>query len=315
MQPNSNNSDKKPADRLLKMPGKRDRGPIDFKTRIAEYEGEIMAIATRDVVTAQRTTTIMQAVEIMTRAGFRRLPIVDAGTHHLRGIVTVSDIINFMGGGDKFNLVQVKHGGNFLAAINEELREIMTPHLVTMPITGSIGDAIDIIINKNVGGIPITDAEGGLKGIVTERDVMKVLTTEHSGRRAEDIMKSSVRVTSPDTPIGNVCREMVKCRFRRLPVVVDDVLCGIVTATDIMSYLGKGKAFEQLTTGDSAEVMGAPVRSLLSGELHTTTPDRNIHDVALEMIRRRVGAFPVIEDSRLVGLVTEYDLVKAFAEE
>ncbi|MBA7471676.1 hypothetical protein ES707_06985 [subsurface metagenome] len=144
---------------------------------------------------------------------------------------------------------------------------------------------------------------------------MKVLTTEHSGRRVEDIMRSSVRVTSPDTPIGNVCKEMVKCRFRRLPVVVDDVLCGIVTATDIMSYLGKGKAFEQLTTGDSAEVMGAPVRLLLSGELHTTTPDRNIHDTALEMIQRRVGAFPVIEDSHLVGLVTEYDLVKAFAEE
>jgi len=108
---------------------------------------------------------------------------------------------------------------------------------------------------------------------------------------------------------------MVKCRFRRLPVVVDDVLCGIVTATDVMSYLGKGRAFEQLTTGDSAEVMGAPVRSLLSGELYTTTPDRNIHDIAVEMIQRRIGAFPVIEDSRLVGLVTEYDLVKAFAEE
>ncbi len=315
MQPNPNNSDKKPADRLLKMPGRRERGPVDFKTRIADHEGEIMAIATRDVVTAQRTTTIIQAVEIMTRAGFRRLPVVDAGTHRLRGIVTVSDIIDFMGGGDKFNLVQVKHGGNFLAAINEGLREIMTPHLVTMPVAGNIADAIDIIVNRSIGGIPITDTEGELKGIVTERDVMKALTTEHSGRRAEDVMRSSVRVTSPDTPIGKVCEEMVKCRFRRLPVVVDDVLCGIVTATDIMSYLGKGKAFEQLTTGDSAEVMGAPVRSLLSGELHTTTPDRNIHDIALEMIQRRVGAFPVIEDSHLVGLVTEYDLVKAFAEE
>ncbi len=144
---------------------------------------------------------------------------------------------------------------------------------------------------------------------------MKVLTTEHSSRTVEDVMTSSVRVTGPDTPIGKVCEEMVKCRFRRLPVVVDEVLCGIVTATDIMNYLGKGKAFEQLTTGDSAEVMGAPVRSLLSGELHTTTLDRNIHDVAIELIRRRIGAFPVIEDSRLVGLVTEYDLVKAFAEE
>jgi CBS domain-containing protein len=68
-----------------------------------------------------------------------------------------------------------------------------------------------------------------------------------------------------------------------------------------------------LTTGDSAEVMGAPVRSLLSGELYTITPERNIHEIALEMIRRRVGALPVIEDSHLVGLVTEYDLVKAFS--
>ncbi|MBA7471678.1 Inosine-5'-monophosphate dehydrogenase [subsurface metagenome] len=201
MQPNPNNSDKKPADRLLKMPGKRDRGPIDFKTRIADHEGEIMAIATRDVVTAQRTTTIIQAVEIMTREGFRRLPVVDAGTHRLRGIVTVSDIIDFMGGGDKFNLVQVKHGGNFLAAINEGLREIMTPQLVTMPVTGNIADAVDIIVNRNIGGIPITDTEGELKGIVTERDVMKVLTTEHSGRRVEDIMRSSVRVTSPATSV------------------------------------------------------------------------------------------------------------------
>jgi CBS domain-containing protein len=297
------------------MPGKFDRGPVDFKSRPADYEGEIMTIATRNVVTAQRTTPIIQAVEIMTREGFRRLPIIDAGTRHLRGIVTVTDIIDFMGGGDKFNLVQVKHGGNFLAAINEGLREIMTSNTITMPVAGSIGDAVDIIVNRNIGGIPITDPEGTLKGIVTERDVMKVLTTEHSNRKAEDIMKPSVRVTSPDTPIGKVCEEMIKCRFRRLPVVVDDVLCGIVTATDIMNYLGKGKAFEQLTTGDAAEVMGAPVRSLLSGELHTITPDRNIHDIAVEMIQRRVGALPVIEDSHLVGLVTEYDLVKAFAEE
>lgn len=274
-----------------------------------------MAIATRDVVVAHQTTTIIQAVEIMTREGFRRLPIVDAGTHRLRGIVTGSDIIDLMGGGDKYNLVQVKHGGNFLAAVNEELREIMTEHPVTMPVTGSITDAVDIIVNRKIGGIPITDNDGELKGIVTERDVMMVLATEHSRCRVEDIMTSSVRVTTPDTPISKVCEKMVKCRFRRLPVVTDDVLCGIVTATDIMRYLGEGKAFEHLTTGDAAEVMATPVRLLLSGELYTTTPYKNIHEVALEMLRRQVGALPVIEDSHLVGLVTEYDLVKAFSRE
>jgi CBS domain-containing protein len=306
---------KKQADKLLKMPGKLDRGPVDFKSRIADHEGEIMAIATRNVVTAQQTTTIIQAVEIMTREGFRRLPIVDAGTHRLRGIVTVTDIINFMGGGDKFNLVQVKHRGNFLAAINEGLREIMTQQPITMPASGNIADAVGIIINRRVGGIPIVDAEENLNGIVTERDVMKVLTTENSSLRVEDIMNASVRVTSPNSPVGKVCHEMIKCRFRRLPVVVDDVLCGIITATDIMNYLGNGQVFERLSTGDAAEVMSVPVRSLLSGELYTTTPDKNVHDIAIEMMQRHVGALPVIEDSHLVGLVTEYDLVKAFAEE
>lgn len=296
------------------MPGKLNRGPVDFKTKIVEYEGEIMAIATKDVITAQQTTSIIQAVGTMTREGFRRLPVVDAGTHRLRGIVTVSDIINFMGGGDKFNLVQIKHKGNFLAAINGGLREIMTPRLVTMSMAGNIGDAVDIIINRCVGGIPIIDSEENLRGIVTERDVMRVLTTENSDRLVEDIMESSVRVTSPDASIGNVCEEMVKHRFRRLPVVIDGVLCGIITATDVMNYLGRGKAFEQLTTGDSAEVMGAPIRSLLSGELYTTTPEQNIHDIAVEMIQRGIGAFPVIENSHLVGLITEHDLVKAFAE-
>ena len=49
---------------------------------------------------------------------------------------------------------------------------------------------------------------------------------------------------------------MTKYRFRRLPVVSDDVLYGIVTATDIMRYLGSREVFSRLTTGNVAEVTG-----------------------------------------------------------
>ncbi|KUG19706.1 MAG: CBS domain-containing protein [Methanomicrobiaceae archaeon] len=308
-----NDKREKQADKLLKMPGRLERGPVEFKSRIVEQNGEIMAIATRNVISIPLTTSIISAVEIMTRESFRRLPIVDAGSLRLRGIVTAGDIINFMGGGDKFNLVQKKHSGNFLAAINESVREIMTRHLVTVPDTAHIADAVDIIINKRVGGIPVINTDGSMKGIVTERDVMKVLATENSDMMVEDIMSTSLRVTTPQSPIGRVCQEMVKYRFRRLPVVVDDVLCGIVTATDIINYLGRGQVFEKLITGDVAEVMGLPMRTLISGELHTTTPDRNIHDIAVEMLQKRVGGLPVIEDAHLIGLVTEFDLVKAFS--
>lgn len=303
----------KQGDRLLKMQGKLDRGPVEFKSHLVTKEGEVMAIATQEVVSAPPTRTIFAAVEQMTKCGFRRLPVTDAGTHKLRGIITSGDVINFMGGGDKYQLVKVRHGGNLLAAVNESVRTIMTQQPETLPHDARIGDAVEVILKKKIGGIPIVDKEGVLSGIVTERDVLRVLGADRSTLSVEDVMSSALRVTAPDTPISDVTHDMTKYRFRRLPVVSDEVLYGIVTATDVMRYLGSREVFGRMTTGNVAEVTGLPVRTLINGELFTTTPEKNINEAAREMLEKNIGALPVIEDSRLIGLVTEFDLVRAFA--
>lgn len=305
----------KQGDKLLKMPGKLDRGPVDFKSRIAEREGEIMAIATRNVISVPPTMSILGAVETMTSWGFRRLPIVDPGTRKLRGIITSGDIINLLGGGDKFNLVQVKHEGNLIPAINEPVRGIMTQQVKSVPHSAAISDAVKIIITDKIGGLPVTDDNGVMVGVVTERDVLWMLANERSPLSVEDVMSTALRVTSPDAPLGSVTRDMTKYRFRRLPVVSEDVLHGIITTTDIMQYLGSGEVFSHLVTGDVSEIMEIPVRKLVPGNLYTTTPDRNINEVAREMLDRNAGALPVIENARLIGLVTEFDLVKALARE
>jgi CBS domain-containing protein len=305
----------KQGDKLLKMPGKLDRGPVEFKSRRVEQEGEIMAVATRDVVSVPPSATIQGAVETMTNCGFRRLPVVDPGSRKIRGILTSGDIISFMGGGDKFNLVLVKHGGNLLAAINESVRTIMTQKITSLHDSASIADAIAIITGKMIGGIPIIDDHDVLMGMVTERDVMKILANERVEGTVEDVMTRSLRVTEPDCPIGKVTKDMTTHRFRRLPVVSDGVLFGIVTATDIMKYLGTGKVFDQLVTGDVAEVMGLPVRNLVSGKLFTISPEKSIHDAARMLLDKGVGALPVIESDRLIGLVTEFDLVRVLSGE
>ncbi len=304
----------KQGDRLLKMQGKLDRGPVEFKTHIAEQEGQIMAIATRDVISVPPTQTIMGAVEMMTKCNFRRLPVTDPGTKKLRGIITSGDIINFMGGGDKYKLVQVRHGGNLIAALNESVRTIMTQQLATLPHTAHLKDAVDAIINKKIGGLPLVDNDGVLTGIVTERDVMRILASERSTLNVENIMTLSLRITVPDAPISGATSDMTKYKFRRLPVVSDDVLYGIVTATEIMRYLGSREVFTRLTTGDAEEIMALPVRTLISGELYTTTPHTSINNAAREMLEKNIGALPVIEDSKLIGLITEFDLVKGFAK-
>ena len=308
-----NNRSIKQGDKLLKMPGKLDRGPVDFKSHIADQEGEVMAFATQSVVSVPPTMTILGAVDAMTRCGFRRLPVVDPGSRKLRGIITSGDIINFMGGGDKFNLVLGKHGGNLIAAVNDSVREIMTQQLTTIPHTASINDVIEIIVGKKIGGIPILRDNDEIAGIVTERDVMKLFAGDNSPLAVEDVMSTDLRVVEPDATIGTVTKEMTRHRFRRLPVVSGDVLFGIITTADIMRYLGSRKVFSQMETGQVSEVMDMPIRGLVPGNLFTVGPNRNVNEAAREMLIHNVGALPVIENTRLIGLVTEHDLVKAFA--
>ncbi|MFZ0005717.1 MAG: CBS domain-containing protein [Methanoregula sp.] len=305
----------KRGDRLLKMRGKLDRGPIEFKSHIVQQEGEVMAIATRDVISVPPTQKIISAVATMTECGFRRLPVTDAGTKKLRGIVTSGDIINFLGGGDKYRLVSVRHNGNFTAAVNESVRTIMTAKPQTLSCDAHIVDALQIIVGKKIGGLPIVDHDGTLAGILTERDVLRVLAADHSPLFVEDVMSSSLKVTAPDSPISAVTKDMTRFKFRRLPVISNDVLFGIITATDIMRHLGNREIFARLITGDVAEVMNLPVRTLMAGNLFTTTKKKPINEAAREMLQRNIGALPVIDNMRLVGLVTEFDLVRAFSEE
>lgn len=305
----------KQGDRLLKMHGKFDRGPVEFRSHVVAREGEVLAIATRNVVTIPPTASILGAVGTMTKCGFRRLPVTDAGTGKLRGIVTSGDIINFMGGGDKARLAEVRHAGNFLAAVNESVRTIMTEKPKPLPDTAKIDDAVNMILREKIGGIPLIASDDTLSGIVTERDVMRALLSEKCDLSVENVMSTELRVISPESTIAEATKMMSTHRFRRLPVVSEDVLFGIVTTTDVMKYLGSGEIFRRLTTGNMAEVLGIPIRNLASADqLITTTPEKSIHDAARQMLENGIGALPVMEDFRLIGLLTEFDLVKAFAQ-
>lgn len=272
-------------------------------------------IATKNVITVSPTMSIIGAIEIMTKKGFRRLPVADSGTGKIIGIVTAGDILNFMGGGEKFNLVSGKHKGNLIAALNDNVREIMTTRLITLKENAKVNEVVRTIVDKKCGGLPIISENSSVVGIVTERDVLRTLSCEDNYTSVSEIMTKNPYVTSPDALMTDVAKEMIVRRFRRLPVVSDDVLFGIITAMDIMKYVGKGDLFKGMVTGNISDLMSVPVRDLINGELYTTTPDKPICEVAKEMISKNVGALPVIENSHLVGVITEFDLVRALTKE
>lgn len=297
--------------KMMDMTGVMDFGPVNSQARASEHEGEIMAIATKEVVTLPPTTTIMGAIKTMTNKGFRRVPITDAGTNRLEGIVTSMDVIDFLGGGDRNLLVENKHKGNLLVAINESVHEIMQNDVAFIKNNAKISEALEMMLERKVGGIPIVDGEKKVVAICTEKDFVSLVSDVPANKTIGQYMTKKVKTVSPDTKIGEAAKIMVKEGLRRLPLVRDEILVGLVTASDIMHYLGNGEAFDKIVTGDIHEAFDEPIGSLISKDVVWATSDMDLGKAASLMMENDVGSLPVIDEGTLCGIITERDFLMA----
>jgi CBS domain-containing protein len=303
-------------DAKIRMPGAMDRGPVQFDSRVAKRTGDVLTIATADVVTAPPTTTIIGAIKIMTAYGFGRLPIADPGTRRLLGFVTGVDVVDFLGSGVRHNLLKRKYEGNILAAINADIREIMSSRLISIGEKSSVEDALKLMYEKNVGGLPVVDEDNRIKALITEHDFAKLVAGLNTGIKVEEFMSRNVITANGQISIEKTTKMMVqKGGFRKLPVVQDSILVGMVTASDIMRYLGSGEAFGKVVTGDIGEVMSQPIKNLVRRDLVFTDKETDLGGAADKMMETGVGALPVMENGSLLGIITKRDFIRAFAVE
>ncbi|NOR60704.1 MAG: CBS domain-containing protein [Methanosarcinales archaeon] len=300
--------------RAMDSTGVMDRGPVDFKSRVSNHQGDILAIASKNIVTLPPTTNIMGTVKTMLKYGFRRVPIADAGTNRLVGIITSLDIVDFLGGGLRHNIVKNRYKGNLAAAINEDVREIMKKDVVSLGVNDNISNAIKTMIEKNIGGIPIVDDDDVVVGIVSERDFVRTVADITTSKSVNKYMSNKVVTASPDISVGEATRTMIEKGFRRIPIVKEDVLLGIVTASDVMRYLGSGEIFQKLMTGDVSDAFQVPLKTLILRDIVWTNSGIDIGEAAALMLKNKVGALPIIDDGELCGILTERDIIKALVD-
>ncbi|WP_135606544.1 CBS domain-containing protein [Methanococcoides sp. NM1] len=299
---------------LITTSGTMDRGAFDFHTRISEHEGDIMSVATREVITAPPTTRIIDAIKIMTKKNFRHIPLTDAGTNRIEGIVTSFDVIDFLGGGDKSQLVEKRYKGNLLAAINADVSTIMQHNVISIRSDGNIKEAFDLMLKNNIGSLPIVDNANHVHAICTEKDFLTFTAGIVTNKTIAEYMSKRIEKASADMTISDAAKIMVMNRFRRLPVVKGDILIGVVNASSIMHFLGNGEAFEKLTTGNIHEAMDAPISSLISKDVVWVSSDADLGKASELMVKNGVGALPVIDNGKLCGIITERDILRAMAE-
>ncbi|MGC9345977.1 MAG: CBS domain-containing protein [Candidatus Bathyarchaeales archaeon] len=289
----------------------RGKGPLSLKTHPSKKrEGEILHVAKSPVVTMAPTTPIYDGIRIMTKEGFRRIPIANPGTRTLEGIVTATDIIDYLGGGKKFQIIQRKFGGNFFKAINEPIKLVMTKKVVSVETSAKISEAIELMKEKNLGGLPVVDNENRLRAIITERDIANMFADRISGVKVAQLMSEKVVTALPKTTIFEVEKTMTTQGFRRLPIISDSKVVGIITAMDIIRFFGSGEVFKYLKSGTIIQVLNTTALEIATKEVATIEPNADVGQAAKIMQKKNIGALPVVKNEKLVGIITERDFFK-----
>ncbi len=287
------------------------KGQLSLKVHPSKKrEGEIIQIAKASVVTMAPTTPIYDAIQIMAKEGFRRIPIANPGTKALEGIITATDIIDYLGGGKKFEIIEQRFGGNFFKAINEPIRLVMTKNVVSVKVSAKISEAIELMKVKNLGGLPVVDDENRVRAIITERDIANLFADRISGIKVSQVMSEKVITALSKTTIFEAERTMTTQGFRRLPIISDGKVIGIITTMDIIRFFGSGSVFKYLQSGTIIQVLNTPALEIATKNVSTTTPNADVGQAAKIMHDKNIGAVPVIEKEKLVGIITERDFFK-----
>ena len=124
--------------------------------------------------------------------------------------------------------------------------------------------------------------------------------------RAVDVMSAPVYIVAPADNVAYARNLMLRYHVSRLPVMEEDELRGILTKKDIAYRLRQTEPMWRRRPIDRI-----PVSILMAENPITVAPDTSIHDIAAMMLDRDISGLPVVDEGRVVGIVTKLDIMRS----
>jgi CBS domain-containing protein len=273
-----------------------------------------MALHTRDVMTSRVVTArpedpISSAVHRMTELGFSALPVVD-GTFRLVGIISLLDVLRHR-----------EQGGDDTTTVGA----VMNPDVLSVPPRASLGLlAHRLRTYGELRVMPVVE-RGVLVGVVTRSDLLRGRppgplarfvrrlrgdeppeapvsgarpAARAGGDHVRDVMTTEVATAGPADPVDEVAARLVAHRFTCLPVVDGHQrLIGLVSEADLLG--------REPLSGRT----GRTVAAVMTRDVVTLTPDDTVGHARLLVAEHGLRVVPVVEDGRLVGVLSRSDLI------
>lgn len=179
-------------------------------------------------------------------------------------------------------------------------KDIMTPDVVTVPPEASVAEIAQLFLARGISGVPVVNAAGTLVGIVSEGDLLRrtegageiqrswwldLLSTSQErardytkthGHRAEDVMTENVITIAEDTPVGEVAQILERRRIKRVPVVRDGRIVGVVSRANLLHGLASHKDRIEVTPSQDDRSIRGAVQGLVKREGWITHGSLNV---------------------------------------
>jgi CBS domain-containing protein len=117
-------------------------------------------------------------------------------------------------------------------------KDIMTTDVLAVARNADIYRAIRMMVENNVTGLPVIGSDRTLVGVVTEKDVLKLLyEVEDRPGKVEDFMTEAVVAFDEEADIETVAEGLAANHFRRVPILKEGRLVGIISRKDVIKHI------------------------------------------------------------------------------
>ncbi|MBF0285425.1 MAG: CBS domain-containing protein [Magnetococcales bacterium] len=182
------------------------------------------------------------------------------------------------------------------------VRDCMFQNILTLSPSHTVMEAMRQMVRQDPGFAVVLDNNMSLVGLITEFDLLRWMVNDYDLERfiIADASVSAPRTVNENTPCQEVFRIFNQNRFRRFPVVNEDgLLCGGIMEKQMLSALPRSNLLAHYRVSDLLGTADPPL----------VAPELSFQETARLLVKWHRGCVLVHRDKRLLGIVTERDLL------
>lgn len=254
---------------------------------------KVKEIMTTDVISVDKDVSLKRVLDLMKKHDITKIPVLEEKKFF--GLVTDNVIAYKLGSIRKRGITASRLHAS---SVTEKKVQVISPEEEVKNILKTVGEPGPTML-------PVVEKQK-IVGVVTKADLLPLVKNKN---QLYSIMHRKVYTVNLEDRVIHARRIMITENVARLPVLNDNKLVGIISDIEIAYALATLK--KSISLGKQKHRLDELlVKDAMRTRVISTSPSITIYDAAQLMLKENVGALPLLDKEKLVGMVTRTDLLK-----